>query len=207
MVEDADSLDGVSILDEFRNFRIHKDFCPVELGVHHIRGTEPERIHGTVRHFHRPDDRRIHRWLHPDGLLRIHHLCLDACSVACLYEGRLIVEVILRQGYEQSGSVVHAMAGDLLQDNVLLDAFGSRFPVGNGITGPAVQKPVIPSGSPGGNVIPLHQQGAKPSESAVPRSSGTGDASAYDDDIKFVHSFPVYCFILILRLLERLTGS
>ncbi len=91
----------------------------MNLCVKHVGGAKSERIHRPVRDFHRSDQRRIHRRFHSFGLFRVNHIRLDASRKAGLHESVLISKIIFRQSYEQSRSVVNAVAGDLLQDHVL----------------------------------------------------------------------------------------
>ena len=74
----------------------------MQLGVHHVGRTKPERVNRAVGYPHRAYDGRIDGRFEPDGLLGIHNLGLDTGRVACLDECRLVAQVILRQRDEQS---------------------------------------------------------------------------------------------------------
>ena len=100
---------AVAVLDETGNFGVQEDLGAVELGVHHIGGAQAERVHAAVRHLDGADDVRVHGRFHPEGLLRVHDLGIDARGEAGFDELGLVVQVVLRQGDEETVGLVHAV--------------------------------------------------------------------------------------------------
>ena len=177
---------AVAVLDEAGDFGIEQDLGAVELGVHHVGGAQAERVHAAVRHLDGADDVRVHGRFHPEGLLRVHDLRVDARGEAGFDKLGLVVQVVLRQGDEEAVGLVHAVGRDPAEDHVLADALVRGLLVGHGIAGAGVQQAVVPARRSGGDVMPLDEEDLQSAHRAVSRRPGTGDAAADDDDVVLV---------------------
>ena len=185
-------------MKEAGDFGIQQDLGAVELGVHHVGGAQAERVHAAVGYLDGADDVRVHGRFHPEGLLRVHDLGVDARGEAGFDKLGLVVQVVLRegdeeavglvlrQGDEETVGLVHAVGRDPAEDHVLADALVRGFLVGHGIAGAGVQQAVVPARRSGGDVMPLDEEDLQSAHRAVSRRPGTGDASADDDDVVLV---------------------
>ena len=140
----------------------------------------------AVGHLDGADDVRIHGGFHPEGFLRVHDFRVDAGGQAGFDELRLVVQVVLREGDEESVGLVHAVGRDPAEDHVLADAFIRGFLVGDGIAGPGVQQAVVSAGGARGDVVAFDEEHPQAAHRAVPGRSGPGDSSAYDNDVVLV---------------------
>ena len=98
----------------------------------------------------------------------------------------LVVQVVLRQGDEETVGLVHAVGRDPAEDHVLADALVRGLLVGHGIAGAGVQEAVVPACRSGGDVVPLDEENLQSAHRTVSRRPGTGDAAADDDDVVLV---------------------
>ena len=173
------------------------DLPAVELGIQHVGGAEPERVHAAVRYLDGADELRIDGGLHAPGQFGVDDFGIDACALAGFDEGFLISQVIFRQGDEQAFRFFYTVGGDLSQDPVLADALLGRFRVVYGVARSGMQQAVVAAAGPGGDVGPLDQEGAQSAHGAVPLRPRSRDPSADDDDVEVVvggHSCRVICY-------------
>ena len=188
---DLHSPDRAAFDDEVLEDGVDQDVRTVELGVQHVGEAEPERVHGTVRHDHRPYEGRVHGRLHPFGIFRVYSVGVDPGLQTGFYESLLIVQAetgvhILRKRDEQALRVFHAGGRYLAENHILLNAFLGGFGILHGIAGTAVEQAVVAAGRAGRNVAPLDEQRTEAAQRAVPRGSRSGDAAADDDHIVFL---------------------
>ena len=78
------------------------------------------------------------------------------------------------------------MVCNLLENHVFLDALCSRLLISYCISGSTMEKTMISSGSSVSDVMTLYKKDFQSSQRAVSRSSGSGNTSSDDYDIKFV---------------------
>ena len=176
----------IALTQHIRDFVIGQHLRAVLPRIQHIGGGQAERIHSAVRHFHRPQQRRVYRRLKMQHLLRGHHLSLNARRAAGLSKRSLIRHLIFRQCDKQAVGFLDTVAGNAPQNPVFRNTLTGGFRIRHRITGTAVQQAVVAAGRAGRDIKPLQQKGTQAAPGTVPRHPGTGCATADDNDIRFI---------------------
>ena len=182
----ANSFDGIAFAEDAGHFRLQAHLASVQFGVQHIGGAQAEGVYAAVRHAHSANDVRVYGRLQAAGQVGVYDIGPDSGVAAGLDEGFLVVEVVFREGDKEAVGLVYAVGGYPSENHIFADALLGRFRVAYGITGAGMQEAVVAAGGAGGYVGAVYQQGTQASHGAVSLGTGTGDASAYDNDVKFV---------------------
>jgi hypothetical protein len=77
------------------------------------------------------------------------------------------IEAILRQRDEEAPRFFDAVRSNLLEDPVFADAFPGRLRIGNGIPPSAVEKAVVSSRGPGGQIGLFNEKGGDSSKGQI----------------------------------------
>ena len=176
----------IALTQYIRDFVISQHLRTVLPRIQHIGGGQAERIHGAVRHFHRPQQRRVYRRFKTQCLLRGHHLSINTCCAAGFNKRGLVCHLIFRQCDKQAVGFLDTVAGNAPQNPVFRNTFPGGFRIRHRISGTAVQQAVVAAGRAGRDIKPLQQQGTQAAPGTVPRHPGTGCATADDNDIRFI---------------------
>ena len=193
MIEGLDTDDTVLLPDEAHHLVVNQGNRSMRPGIEHIGDGQPERINRAIGHHHCTRQGRIDGRFHPDRLFRVNGVCIDTSVLATFDEGALIGQVIFRQRDEKPGGILHAMAGDLLQDLVLFDALSGRLIVVDGVACTAVEQSVVAPGSARRVVETLQQQDLQASHGTI--SGGARTCGTTSDDnhiIRFINLLIVY---------------
>ena len=145
----------IALTQHIRDFVIGQYLCAVLPRIQHIGGGQAERIHGTVRHFHRTQQRRVYRRLKTQRLLRGHHLSINTCCAAGFNKRGLVCHIIFRQCDKQAVGFLDTVAGNAPQDPVFRNTLPGGFRIRHRITGTTVQQAVVTAGCAGRDIKPL----------------------------------------------------
>ena len=104
------------------------------------------------------------------------------------------IETILRQRDEEAPGLFDAVGSNSLEDPAFADAFPSRFEIGNGISPPTVEKAVVPSRGPGGQIGLFNEERRDSSKGQIASNADPRSAPTHDND---------FCFNLHTGLRER----
>ena len=180
------ALDGAALSDEAGDFCVQTHLSAMQFGVQHIGRAQAERIHAAVGNLHGTNQVRVHAGLQAFGQLRIDDFRSDARFFTGVHEGLLIAQVVFREGDEQAVGFVYAVGGNPAQNPVLADAFLRTFCVVHGVPRSGVEQAVVAPRCSGSNVRAFNQERAEAAHGAVPLGSGSRDAAADDNHVKFV---------------------
>ncbi|MNO76540.1 hypothetical protein D3C76_676140 [compost metagenome] len=189
-----------------QHLAVGEDAGAVFLGVQDVGGGQAEGIDGAIRNMDGTYHRRVGVGFEPQRLAGIQLAGVDTGLGAGLHEGALEIDVIFRQGEEEAAGRLHAVAGDPLEDAVLLNALAGGLRIRHRVAGPRMEQAVVAPGGACGYVVPLQQDAVDAAQRAVAHDAGPGGATPYDDDFcgDSFHSCPSHLFQM--RPVWRLSG-
>ena len=160
VVADLDPRDGLAGGGHGHDLREGPDVRPVVPG----RGEEAEwdahRVHGRVRHLNREPQVRVETGLQTQRCVALEPLGGDRALPAGFEETRRELGVLVGQSNEQAAILLERAGRDAPQDLVLDDALDGRRTVRGGVSGTAVEQPVVPTGGTGCDFAPLDESHA-----------------------------------------------
>ena len=181
-VDGLDPVHPILRAQQPQHLAVSEDAGAMFLCIQDVCGGQAEGIDGAIRHMNGAYHRRVGVGFEAQRLAGIQLPGLDPRQGAGLHEGALEVDVIFRQGDEEAAGRFHAVAGDPLEDAVLLNAFAGGLRIRHRVASPRMEQAVVAPGGACGYVVPLQQDAVDAAQRAIAHDAGPGGAAAYDDD-------------------------
>ena len=147
---------------------------------------QPHRVDGRVRNAHRRLKLGVQVGLQAQRLRGVQPLHRDAGAGAALDERFEVLEVLVAHGHEQSVVALERAGRDAPQDHVLPDALDARLAVAHGVTGAAVEEPVVTAARPRGHLAAFEDRNSEPSEREIVSQASAGGASTDDQNVRML---------------------
>ena len=165
-----------------QHLAVGEDAGAVFFGIQDVCGGQAEGINGAIRHMNGAYHRRIGVGFEAQRLAGIQLAGVDTGQGTGIHKGTLEMDVIFRQGEEEAAGRLHAVAGDPLEDAVLLNALAGGLRIRHRVAGARMEQAVVAPRGACGYVIPLQQYAVDAAQGAIAHDAGPGSAAAYDDD-------------------------